>query len=200
MSPKAAKKTDALFLAGHLALDFLNSREREDDGLADLLQSDEDVLSWLEQAGYPAPDIGHTPRRVHLLSAARTLRESIRSLVEMRKDGKRGNPSVLNHFLATGRSYRQLVWSKSNELKIDTVRKEQTAESILAPVAEAAADLLAMADFALVKRCENTTCGLWFYDQTRSHRRRWCSMQRCGNRHKVAAYRTRRRKLDASDA
>jgi predicted RNA-binding Zn ribbon-like protein len=34
---------------------------------------------------------------------------------------------------------------------------------------------------------------LWFSDQTKSHQRRWCSMEMCGNRHKVAAYRKRRR-------
>jgi predicted RNA-binding Zn ribbon-like protein len=73
------------------------------------------------------------------------------------------------------------------------VRRQETPESILATVAEAAADLLATADFELVKRCEDETCVLWFSDQTKSHRRRWCSMEICGNRNKVAAYRARRR-------
>jgi predicted RNA-binding Zn ribbon-like protein len=53
--------------------------------------------------------------------------------------------------------------------------------------------LLATGDFSLVRRCENAACVLWFYDRTRSHHRRWCSMARCGNRHKVAAFRKRRR-------
>jgi predicted RNA-binding Zn ribbon-like protein len=30
-----------------------------------------------------------------------------------------------------------------------------------------------------------------FYDTSRPGNRRWCSMQRCGNRHKVGNYRTR---------
>jgi len=67
------------------------------------------------------------------------------------------------------------------------------ARGVLGPVAEAAADLLATADFTLVKRCEDETCVLWFSDQTKSHHRRWCSPALCGNRHKVAAYRKRRR-------
>ncbi|MDX3854896.1 CGNR zinc finger domain-containing protein [Streptomyces sp. AK02-01A] len=34
---------------------------------------------------------------------------------------------------------------------------------------------------------------LWFYDRTKSHRRRWwwCSMETCGNRTKVRARRSR---------
>jgi predicted RNA-binding Zn ribbon-like protein len=31
-----------------------------------------------------------------------------------------------------------------------------------------------------------------FYDRTKSHKRRWCSMALCGNRHKVAEFRKRR--------
>ena len=33
---------------------------------------------------------------------------------------------------------------------------------------------------------------LMFYDRTKSHKRRWCSMALCGNRHKVAEFRKRR--------
>jgi len=58
--------------------------------------------------------------------------------------------------------------------------------------AEAAAELLAEGDFELIRRCESESCVLWFYDRTKSHRRRWCSMASCGNRHKVAAFRSRR--------
>ena len=78
-------------------------------------------------------------------------------------------------------------------MRIEKVRRKDTAEAILGPVAEAAAELLARTDFELVKRCEDETCVLWFTDRTKSHRRRWCSMLLCGNRHKVAAYRRRLR-------
>ena len=60
-------------------------------------------------------------------------------------------------------------------------------------MAEAAADLLATADFKLVKRCEDQTGVLWFSDQTKSHHRRWCSVALYGNRYKVAAFRRRLR-------
>jgi predicted RNA-binding Zn ribbon-like protein len=94
---------------------------------------------------------------------------------------------------ADAQEYPQLVWSKPNKLRIETVRRQESAESIFVPVAEAAVDLLTTGDFDLVKRCEDQTCTRWFLDQTKSYRRRWCSMELCGNRHKVAAYRARRR-------
>jgi predicted RNA-binding Zn ribbon-like protein len=39
--------------------------------------------------------------------------------------------------------------------------------------------------------CEGDDCYLMFFDTSRPGNRRWCSMQRCGNRHKVGAYRSR---------
>jgi predicted RNA-binding Zn ribbon-like protein len=181
------------FLAGDLALDFLNTRMRVGGELVDLLQKDEDVLAWLEQAGLPATRTGSNTKRLSLLRAARTLREHIRSLVEKRKAGMRGDPSQLNSFLDHAKSRPLLVWKKPRSPAIERIRQQDTLEAILAPVAEAAAILLATADFSLVKRCEDETCVLWFSDKTKSHHRRWCSTLLCGNRHKVAAYRKRLR-------
>ena len=181
------------FLAGHPALDFLNTRRRVDGELVDLLGRDEDVLRWLGQAGLPVLEIDRETAPSSLVDAARTLRETIRSLVERRKAGQRGDPSVLNAFLAEAQSHPRMVWNKQRSPTIDRVRRSETPVGILAPVAEAAADLLVTGDFKLVKRCEDEICELWFFDQTKSHHRRWCSTALCGNRHKVAAYRKRRR-------
>lgn len=177
---------DALFLAGDLALDFLNTRMRIDGALVDLLQRDADVLAWLHRAGIPgslAPPV----------DAARTLRETIRALVETRKAGRRVDPSVLNRFLEHAGSHPRLVWKAGRPPVLERVPERDTPEAALAPIAEAAAALLATGDFSLVKRCEDETCVLWFRDQTKSHHRRWCSAALCGNRNKVAAYRKRLR-------
>jgi len=192
-SPKRPAEAGPLFLGGHPALDFLNTRMRVNGELVDFLQRDEDVLRWLQQAGFPSHAMGPKWAPLSLVGPARALRESIRSLIEKRKAGKRGDPSILNRFLAAAQSHAQLVWSKPRSLKIERIRRQATPEAILAPVAEAAADLLATGDFNLVKRCEDETCVLWFADHTKSHHRRWCSNELCGNRHKVAAYRKRRR-------
>lgn len=191
-------KSRALFLAGHPALDFLNTLMMVDRDIVDVLQSGEDVLSWLSQAGLPVPAGYAKTKSSSLARSARKLRESIRSLVEKRKAGQRGDPSVLNRFLAASRSYPQLVWNRQSLPKLEIVRRPNTSESILAPLAEGAADLLIAADFTLIKHCEGADCLLWFFDQTKSHRRRWCSPQSCGNRHKVAAYRNRLRSPGSS--
>jgi predicted RNA-binding Zn ribbon-like protein len=69
--------------------------------------------------------------------------------------------------------------------------------SVLSSVARDAVDVLGGPRAARLKRCEGSRCALLFVDTSRSGHRRWCSMERCGNRAKAAAHR-RRRKEGAS--
>ena len=72
------------------------------------------------------------------------------------------------------------------------LRQGDAASQSLGRLAYAAAELLAQGDFNLVRKCESADCSMMFYDRTKSHKRRWCSMALCGNRHKVAEFRKRR--------
>ena len=48
-----------------------------------------------------------------------------------------------------------------------------------------------------IRQCEGGRCRLVFVDTSRPGRRRWCSMQRCGNLHKPRARRERQREAPA---
>ena len=69
--------------------------------------------------------------------------------------------------------------------------------SVLSTVARDAIDVIGGPRAARLKRCDGSRCALVFVDTSRSGRRRWCSMERCGNRAKVAAHRRRRKESDA---
>lgn len=42
-----------------------------------------------------------------------------------------------------------------------------------------------------LKECSDDTCTSVFYDRSKNHSGKWCSMQSCGNRNKVRAWRAR---------
>lgn len=42
-----------------------------------------------------------------------------------------------------------------------------------------------------IRRCDADDCRMVYRDESRTNNRRWCSMQRCGNRAKVRAHRAR---------
>jgi CGNR zinc finger protein/putative stress-induced transcription regulator len=44
-----------------------------------------------------------------------------------------------------------------------------------------------------LKECSDDTCTSVFYDRSKNHSGKWCSMQSCGNRNKVRAWRARQR-------
>ncbi|MDT7658136.1 MAG: hypothetical protein QOF38_2851, partial [Pseudonocardiales bacterium] len=52
--------------------------------------------------------------------------------------------------------------------------------------------LLGGARATRIKECAHPDCSLVFLDETQSGRRRWCSMDRCGNLVKIKGYRERR--------
>ncbi|CAI8905665.1 MULTISPECIES: CGNR zinc finger domain-containing protein [Pseudomonas] len=58
-------------------------------------------------------------------------------------------------------------------------------------MAESLVGLVTNDKFEFVRQCEAHDCVLLFHDLSKSHRRRWCSMATCGNRMKVAAFRSR---------
>jgi predicted RNA-binding Zn ribbon-like protein len=62
----------------------------------------------------------------------------------------------------------------------------------LSVIARDAVDLFTGTLAGRVRECGADDCHLVFVDTSRPGRRRWCSMERCGNRHKVRALRARR--------
>jgi len=179
-------------LADHPVLDMLNTRANVDGVPFEFWQGDADVERWLVRLGWAEEGAVPVFEEGALLGAARGLREVIRVLLEQRKAGQQGDPAALNAFLRKAVSHPQLAWPAPGELRLERQRKVQTAEQFLAPIAEAAATLLVEGDFGLIRTCEHPECVLWFYDRTKGHRRRWCSMALCGNRHKVAEFRKRK--------
>jgi predicted RNA-binding Zn ribbon-like protein len=180
---------DPLLLADHPALDFLNTAAMVNGILTDSLASDADVLRWLAAAGFPAPH-NNTVVTGSLRTAAVTFREMLRDAVLQKKAGKPISWRHWNALLANCTSHLVVV-SREGEPHSERRWTSDTPEQILGPLIEAAVNLLVTDDFELVRHCEDAKCVLWFYDRTKSHRRRWCSPQTCGNRNKVAAYRER---------
>jgi predicted RNA-binding Zn ribbon-like protein len=178
-----------LVLADHPALDLLNTRMMVDGQRRDLLNSDADAARWLEQIGFGrATDV--VVGDGQLLARLRKLRDCIEGLLAARRESRVADPAALNAFLL--RVVPQLVWEEAGAPVLDRLHQGDAGHQRLGRLAYAAAELLAEGDFSLVRKCESAECSLMFYDRTKSHKRRWCSMALCGNRHKVAEFRKRR--------
>lgn len=63
----------------------------------------------------------------------------------------------------------------------------------MARIAAAWAEIVLTGQSLRLKRCAEHTCGWVFWDSSKNHSRRWCSMRVCGNRSKSRRYAARKR-------
>ncbi|MCD5993805.1 ABATE domain-containing protein [Pseudomonas sp. CDFA 602] len=183
----------ALFLADNLALDFINSEYGVGEQRHDCLADDQGVANWLNTAG-------QLPRLVEqkvphgLLAKARELRDCSRAVVNAAMEGTTVDLTLINQVLEAGRPVRKLEWDNEvQQFRVGVHQRDASAASLLWPVAESLVRLVTSDKFEFVRQCEAHDCVLLFHDLSKSHRRRWCSMATCGNRMKVAAFRSRKK-------
>jgi predicted RNA-binding Zn ribbon-like protein len=204
--------TPALFLADSSGLDFLNSVATPLDTPIDWLQDGDGLLDWLQQAQMVPDEALRSIRERalpgeidRLAGQARTLREWFRRFVREHKSRPLTESALaelqpLNELLERDQRYGAIVARPPGEpglFALAYLRRRQSPETLLSPIAEAMARLVCEEDFTHVKECEGPVCTLLFADHTRGHARRWCSMAICGNRAKQAAH--RRRQKTAAD-
>jgi predicted RNA-binding Zn ribbon-like protein len=93
----------------------------------------------------------------------------------------------INETLRVTEGYDQLEWVGTG-WRLGFFAKHQALEWLLAAIARSGAELIAEGSRNGLQQCSNPNCQLLFYDDSRTHRRKWCSMALCGNRSKVAAF------------
>lgn len=93
----------------------------------------------------------------------------------------------INRILRVTEGHDELQWNGS-AWRLGFVAREESLEWLLAAIARSGAELITESPNENLKRCANPDCLILFYDDSRTHRRRWCSMALCGNRSKVAAF------------
>jgi predicted RNA-binding Zn ribbon-like protein len=184
-------------VAGRLALDFANLSSVAHDLSWDEFVSflvDTRLVSG-DRAARLLPLLETEPQAVDsaLLRILR-FRESLRAIFSSVVDEKPIPASwvePINEILRITEGHDELV-SHKGRWSLEFVARESGLDWLMAALARSAAELLVEGSRAPIRRCANPSCRLFFYDDSRTHRRRWCSMAVCGNRHKVAAFLRRR--------
>ena len=118
------------------------------------------------------------------------LRECVRAIfsaVEEGRDFPKSWVAPINEILRVTEGHDEVVLHEGR-WRLEFIGRESGLEWLLAAIARSAAELIVEGQSAPLKRCSNAGCRLFFYDDSRTRRRRWCSMAVCGNRHKVAAF------------
>jgi predicted RNA-binding Zn ribbon-like protein len=173
---------------GHVVLDFLATLGNRAGGGNERLATPSDLDRWLAEVGLVGPGDGARPASTKQLSDARELREAIYRIVNATRD--RSGPAAKDVELVNGRARRPVAAPQIGDRLTRTNLSTNPVTAAITEIARASVELVTGADLLRVRQCEG--CSLPFIDRSRPGRRRWCSMDRCGNRSKTARYRAKR--------
>ena len=190
-----------LFVGNHLALDLLNTRIIPDRSSIELLPDTAALEKWLMAAGLVTSAKGRglvrrwrdSEEARKFLKELRKFRERLRAVVLLYEGGSTISARFLTELNRLLEKYptRIAVSAKRGRLQREVRFEPSMPREVWAPIIAATADLLTEAESSRVRKCES--CIMHFYDVSKKNSRRWCSMNICGNKVKVAAYQQRRR-------
>jgi predicted RNA-binding Zn ribbon-like protein len=158
---------------------FLNSRGVGYETGTDHFSSMQAAVTFL------TPTFGartHIPPRT--LNDLKRLRQALLELISTAWR-KRSAANALNE-IAAKIPYR-IEFHSEQEALIQPMATLSVFGIILRDVA----DLIESGQWDRVKFCSNEACSAAFFDRSRNKTQRWHSFDTCGNKHNVAAYRTR---------
>ena len=180
-------------IAGRLSLDFVNVLGSSSDF------SWEDLLRFLLVTRIISPERSaqllaltqNDPQSATaLLGRAQALHAALRETFNamLAKDALRRDwVAPINDVLRITEGHDELL-EQDGKWSLEFVAREGGLDWLLAAIARSAAEVVAEGTSSRLRVCSNPSCRLFFYDTSRTRRRRWCSMSRCGNRHKVALF------------
>jgi predicted RNA-binding Zn ribbon-like protein len=189
------------FLGNHPALDFVNTRPALAGESVELLPDFAALVRWLRAARFLEAkaaatlihDWGGSGRGRQVAGDARELREKLRKEVLVWGQGNSIRPAMVEELNSRMKEHPMLtrLRQSAGSLVTESSFAANRPEDLISPLAHFAADLFTRIEPGRVRQCAN--CVLRFHDSSKKGTRRWCSMQLCGNRHKVAAYAKRKR-------
>lgn len=183
------------WLGGRPALDLVNTkRERWNRGVETLVTS-EDLSRWLVAAGV----VEHAPARVprSVLLEARELREAIDALTTAcvtDASAPTGALALVDRWVARAGTRPTLRRGSDGLPELAERGPADSPRRALGEIALDAARMLGTPEQRVrVRICSAADCSARFYDRSPAGRRRWCSMETCGNVAKARRHRARQR-------
>jgi predicted RNA-binding Zn ribbon-like protein len=190
-----------LFVANRPILDFLNTKPVLADGPTELLPDAYALERWLIASGIVASSQTksllrswrNSPEAAAFLENLIAFRERLRSAVARIESGSLPADSFLNEVNSLLLQYPRhtSVHRRGGKIRREALFEPSKPSDFWVPIIDAAADLLSEVETSRLRKCES--CVLHFFDTSKKGSRRWCSMNICGNKLKVAAYQQRKR-------
>lgn len=200
--PRIASSGRFLLFGGRLAVDFANTANST-QGRAEALETWDGLVRFLEAACVVSRERAAQLRALQesnpqatdrTVARALRLRDALREAFAATSQNQKLSRDwiePINEVLRVTEGHDELLPERGG-WKLEFLAREESLDWLLAAIARSAAEIISEGAEAPLHKCSNPVCELFFYDTSRTRRRRWCSMALCGNRSKVASFVRRR--------
>jgi predicted RNA-binding Zn ribbon-like protein len=195
-----------LFVANRPILDFLNTHPVLAEGPTELLPNVPALGRWLIASGVVSSakmkrlvqGWRHSPEAALFLKDLIAFRERLREAVLRIEGGSAPSDEFIqevNRGLLKNPPATVLRKQEGRFVRVQLFDLERPTD-LWKLIFDGAADLLSEPEIDRIRQCEK--CVVHFFDTSKKGSRRWCSMNICGNKLKVAAYQRRKRESEST--
>jgi predicted RNA-binding Zn ribbon-like protein len=196
-----------LFVANRTILDFLNTKPVLEDGPTELLTDVYALERWLiasktvtsSKTKSLLRSWRNSPEAAANLKELIAFRERLRGAVMRIESGFLPPDSFLAEVNSLLLQYPRRMSLNKREGKIlkEPFFEPCKPSDLWEPIIDGTGDLFSETETSRLRKCES--CVVHFFDTSKKGSRRWCSMNICGNKFKVAAYQQRKRSSSNSE-
>ncbi len=168
---------------GPLAIDLLNTRWQSGGEIVDWLATDSAITEFAAEYGHSITEADAPLWRQALTQG--------RDLVQRLLDSDNAAASEMTDEVNKALDEARAVVTPTETGPRLTITSEHPHDQLAVEALVNAIELRANSA-KRIRCCEHESCVLWFFDTSKAGRRRWCSMDRCGNRSKAKRHYERR--------
>ncbi|MEK3806027.1 CGNR zinc finger domain-containing protein [Bacillus sp. FSL H8-0547] len=186
-------------LGGALWINLVNTTYISNKQEIDILANASSALQWMKENNLLRESDVLALEKKELLDSLIVELQSIRTLCNtiLSEIDQRGEIS-LNTTNRIKKAVEKLqvsltIHSESEKLKM-TLEGETVEDHVMYNIIDSMMNTFENTSLGRIRKCNHEECKLYFVDTSKAGKRRWCSMELCGNRKKAAGFYSKKKK------
>ncbi|MDQ0110751.1 putative RNA-binding Zn ribbon-like protein [Paenibacillus harenae] len=184
----------AITLGGAVWINLANTIVMQDNQSVDVLEDPSNMLQWLEGNGLLEGELTVEPGKASIHYALILLRNiCLEAITDLHGEGRLSDQTFSKLAKKSSELIVDVRTERSNDVPYLIHEGRSSEDRISYAVLKSLVETVAQYPPERIRKCEHESCILHFIDTSKSGKRRWCSMDLCGNRQKAADFYARQK-------
>jgi predicted RNA-binding Zn ribbon-like protein len=181
-------------LGGTVWINLANTIVMQHNRKVDLLEQSDHLLQWLRENNLLKEEISDDPGMITIHDTLVRLRDICTDVIsDLLREGCLSDHTYTRLEKETGELIIDVQMVRQNGIPHLIHEGRSLKDRVSYAVLHSLVDTLAKYPPERIRKCEHKSCILHFVDTSKGGKRRWCSMDLCGNRQKAADFYSRKK-------